>query len=619
MRRIACSVAGCFLVVCAGQATPPQTTTPQFGTTTDLVVLDVSVLDKNRRPIRGLTASDFTITDRGQPQTVTSFAAVDVPDPPAMTAQWMREARFDVQNNRAADGRLFVLYMDDRGAGSLGIQATRDAASAFIDHLAPGDLAAVVFPNRYQNSQEFTNDRVRLRAAVAKYDVFYGPMTAIRGLRDLERALAAVPHRQKIIVYFGPGQEFDPLILARIVRLTEDTGSNDMVMSAAQRDFDDMIALYNEARRANVVIYAVDMNGLSNHHPASTLLREFMQIISGNTGGQAILNTNEPAHELERVFAENGSYYLLGYQPADARAEGRFRRIAVKVNRPDVIVRARTGYMEPRANAQPTPAPVGQALSALVPKSDLPVRLHASALSAGVAGKGTVALTMGVDLAARDAPATEHVDIGFSIFDDEGKMQASETRGVAVSPTTAAGSTFTCQILARVDLRPGHYDVRVSAHSQERGVSGSVFGDVVVPDFSKEALALSGVFIETSPAPASVPKAAFEGLIPIVPAARREFQSRDTATAYLQIYQGGRAPAGAVTVKTVVLDQRDAVIAERAETFAPDRFGAGRPAEYRFPLPLNGLAPGLYLLRIEAAAGARATVRRDVRFEVTGR
>ena len=54
--------------------------TPVFRATADLVQIDVSVLDSDRQPVRGLTAADFTILDGGIEQPVVAFAAVDLPD-----------------------------------------------------------------------------------------------------------------------------------------------------------------------------------------------------------------------------------------------------------------------------------------------------------------------------------------------------------------------------------------------------------------------------------------------------------------------------------------------------------------------------------------------------------
>src|SRR5688572_474364 len=79
-------------------AQSPQPTDPQqiFRTGVDLVRLDVSVLDKNRQPIHGLRAEDFTVLEDGKPQPVVAFAAVDIPSPPPAASGWMRDIGSDV-------------------------------------------------------------------------------------------------------------------------------------------------------------------------------------------------------------------------------------------------------------------------------------------------------------------------------------------------------------------------------------------------------------------------------------------------------------------------------------------------------------------------------------------
>jgi hypothetical protein len=73
------------------QGQPPPAPTPaQFRSSVDIVHLDVSVLDRDRRPVRGLRPDDFTILENGQRQQIAVFTAVDIPDPPATSAPWVR-------------------------------------------------------------------------------------------------------------------------------------------------------------------------------------------------------------------------------------------------------------------------------------------------------------------------------------------------------------------------------------------------------------------------------------------------------------------------------------------------------------------------------------------------
>ena len=79
--------------VAVPQAQSPQPI-PRFRTGVEGVVVDVSVLDKDRRPVRGLTAADFTVTEDGKPQSITAFTAVDMPDVvQTPSAPWVRDVR----------------------------------------------------------------------------------------------------------------------------------------------------------------------------------------------------------------------------------------------------------------------------------------------------------------------------------------------------------------------------------------------------------------------------------------------------------------------------------------------------------------------------------------------
>ena len=148
MRR----VLACLLVVLApahSDAQSPQTSDPQqtFRTGVDLVRLDVSVLDKNRQPIHGLRAEDFTVLEDGKPQPVVAFAAVDIPSPPPVAAEWMRQVGSDVTTNQLDLRRIVVIVMDDgMTSPDDGVpNAAKLIARGVIDRLGPNDLAAVVF------------------------------------------------------------------------------------------------------------------------------------------------------------------------------------------------------------------------------------------------------------------------------------------------------------------------------------------------------------------------------------------------------------------------------------------------------------------------------------------
>jgi VWFA-related protein len=75
--------------------------------------------------------------------------------------------------------------------------------------------------------------------------------------------------------------------------------------------------------------------------------RDMLRTIADNTGGRAFMNTNEFTTGVTQILRETGAFYLIGYQSSNRAADGRFRRISVRVNRPTVTVRTRAGYYAP--------------------------------------------------------------------------------------------------------------------------------------------------------------------------------------------------------------------------------------------------------------------------------
>ncbi len=144
-----------------------------------------------------------------------------------------------------------------------------------------------------------------------------------------------------------------------------------------------------------------------------------------------------------------------------------------------------------------------------------------------------------------------------------------------------------------------------------------MYAEVEVPDFANAPLSLSGLMMEAIPADATAPPGAFDALVPVVPTSSRAFRQLQQVTAYLRIYQGGKAPLGTVAVTARMRDRTDKVIGEGTETLGPDRFYvAGRAADYRFPIPVERLPPGPYLLTLDVALGP-VTATRQVQFTIT--
>lgn len=120
--------------------------------------------------------------------------------------------------------------------------------------------------------------------------------------------------------------------------------------------------LSHRANRANVTFYAVDPRGLAAFDDSIGPLRPATPVqdlrrlaarqgglreLAANTDGAVVLNTNDVKGGMARIMTDLNAYYLMRYYSSNTNLDGRFRRITVRVSRPGVRVRARTGYLAP--------------------------------------------------------------------------------------------------------------------------------------------------------------------------------------------------------------------------------------------------------------------------------
>jgi VWFA-related protein len=667
----------------ASRQVVPQST-PSFKAGVELLVLDVSVLDDKRQPVRGLTAADFTILEDGKPQVVASFSAVDLPDPlteGTVTAPWVRRVAPDVQRNTdIKDRRIVVIVMDDATPmPAPDVMSARASARQVVDALGPNDLASVVYALNRRSGQEFTADRARLLAAVErfsgaiegggvdekgawwpfmpfdKYNVASIGLyqNTLRLLRGLAEDLAALPERRKALVFVSVGLPIEG------VGVDVSTASSGNVGGAeGLRDvWQSVQASLDAARRANVTIYGLDPGGLrapgtvitpaarpdvaapspggvntaepSGLHPGRPN-QEFLKTVSEETGGFAITDTNGPAPQIQQILRENGSYYLLGYAPSNTRAQGRYRRIEVKVNRPDVTVRTRQGYFEAKPatakKAAASPPDTSGAALGILPKTDLPLSLAVAPFALPGQRNAALAIVVRVEEPApkQAAQISEDVEVRVAAYAPTGDRRGQVNRIFPVSIKTSGRSgVLRFDLPLRLDLPSGRYHLRVSAQRKPGksdieaagGREGSVYTDVDVPDFGKETLALSGVVLTTplSRGPASLETLA--SILPAMPTTTRDFAQQDVVTGFLRVYQGGDGPLVPAGLAVTIEDATGESVTVSSETLGAERFGKGRAADVRFDVPLAKLSPGPYLLHIQAVAG-RATRTREIRLTV---
>jgi hypothetical protein len=379
-----------------------------------------------------------------------------------------------------------------------------------------------------------------------------------------------------------------------------------------------LIALMHTARLGNVNVYVLTLGGVD---------KDFPQMLSNNTGGFAPGGANDYTVAIDGILRSNSSYYLIGYQATNPKPDRRFRRVEVKVNRPDVDVIARNGYFA-ESVTEPKPGEAGkpdaaaktvrQALASLLPSGDLPMQVATAVLrQADGKGTATAAIILGIrqTLGTRAEPFTETVDVHVEAFTVDGDSRGSRkfTTRVAVKP--GVGGPVGYEVLAAMNLQPGRYQLRLGARTASDGRVGSVFTDLVIPDFERAPVTLAAPLFSTVPSIPSAPRRTFETLLLADPTSLREFPRTMRVSASIQILLRRDLQSGGGTPRRLtasIVNERDEVVFTQEVDIL--RIATERQALVTLDLPVVRLTPGAYLLTftVDTPAG----LRRDVRFSV---
>jgi VWFA-related protein len=659
----------------AGRAQQPVPQPPAtFQSGVDVVQVDVSVLDKDRRPVRGLSREAFTLLEDGKPRPIIAFTSVDLSEREASPARasWVRDVPPDVTTNTTRpEGRLVVIMFDWSIRFADQVLAKRIATAA-VDALGPDDLAAVVFSSGFGNAgtpQNFTADRARLLAsinrpwAVALHNPPKGgpghdprndnlvmiddPEGYVSGdclcracvpetIARVADAVRDVRGRRKMLIFIGTYFRAEESLQGPVsrqggvggfLRGPEITPVRPGVCSAPLQDAREKMV--RAASLANLTIQTFDPVGLetSGNSPLGGSTegqrerREGLAVPADLTGGRTVMNTETPEAFMPAVFAESGSYYLLAFAPAEPQANGKLHKIQVKVDRPGVNVRARSGYLAGPARPTDRRPTIGSpetvaALQGVVPRGDVPLSVSVAPFAMPGRKESAIAIVLGArqQVPADRSGTTAPVKVLAAAFGWDGRSADSEDQTVGMTWRPDASGSSRYEVVSRLTLKPGRYEVRVALDAGPNQ-SGSVYTFVDVPDFAKQPLSLSGLVLAVTPAVPSAGRDAFANLLPVVPTAQRELARTDRASAFLQVYQDAdRLPLPA-SVTARIIDTSDRIMLDQVTQLSADQFADQHAADYRLDLPVERLERGEYLLTIEATQN-KNTARRGVRFTV---
>lgn len=426
-------------------------------------------------------------------------------------------------------------------------------------------------------------------------------------LRSLERAIGALAG--------GRGR--------RSVVLVSDGFIQDNKLTEYQR-------VREAARRSNAVLYFLDARGVQVREiggpdlptppdPSYNSLELEYQAAAGagaaalalDTGGFMISNTNDLAGGLGRLTRESRTFYLLGYEPADKRQDGRFRKIQVEVRRPGAVVHARKGYYaaggketatspaeKPRPGS-PDPAMV-RAVDGITPERGIPLRMAAYVLGAAAEGRATVLLTAEADPEAlgfesADGLLKGALDTRSTVAARDASVVGSRERLVdlALRPEVRAQmATKWVPVNHAYELAPGRYQASLAVRDKRSGRIGSVRQTFDVPD-------PRGLRLTTPVLTDTLQRGATAEDPPIpVPIARRTFAAGARLVCTFAVEGARRTDEAPARVAiTYEVRRRDGTVVTRTEPtpLKPDPQGV---LTSRFALTLN--RPGAYEIHLKA-------------------
>jgi Ca-activated chloride channel family protein len=200
------------------------------------------------------------------------------------------------------------------------------AAGNFVRRLKPNDIAQVIdFNIRPNVRQTFTGNQADLLAAIDRIPVggatslYNAVYVALKELRKV-RAVTEQDIRRQALVVFSDGEDTSSLI-----------------------DFDEVVA---EAKRSDPSIYAIALRGADTKEKGFREAEHVMRTLALETGGRSFFPAK--IDDLNDVYAqiadELASQYTIGYTSKNPRRDGAWRRIDVRVTRPNATARSKRGY-----------------------------------------------------------------------------------------------------------------------------------------------------------------------------------------------------------------------------------------------------------------------------------
>ncbi len=640
----------------------------------DLVLTNVVVRDKKTgEVVRGLTQKDFTILENGKQQQISSFDFESVDQATPLNEATISglagagKSIFNAKNGIARpeelrNRRLIVMFFDLTSMQPEDIERSVDAAKNYINkQMQPADIVSVVsLQDTLSLDQDFTQNKQLLLNAVTKYggDAGQGFQSgATSTTNQVEDTTSFTADESEYNDINTDRELFAISSISKSLAYINEKKSMLYFSGGIQRDGIEnqasLRAAINSAVRANLSIYSVDTRGLqaisplgdastgslrgANSYNGAALqnnldsnfnTQEVMATLSSDTGGKSFFDSNDFSPAFERVQRDTSAYYIIGFRSSDARKDGRYRRLTIKINRSDVKMEYRPGYYAPadykHSNREDRERQLEDELASDLPATDVAVYLEALyfrtdethyfvPVSIVVPGS-QIPFVKGGD---KDKAT---LDIIGQVKDPAGHMigQARETVKLSIDQAQQVRQK-NVQYSTGFNLPIGKYHLKFVVRENETGRMGSFEADINVPDQRKAPLKMSSVVLASQRIPA--PKKTdnpldYDGqqLVPNLPHVFRQDQHlyflyevyapSHPAAAGSNAAKPDKTPAksanGPVRVLTSIEFLNGGTKSFETPLIEANSINIpGRDAvAFQFDVPLNGLKPGLYTCQV---------------------
>jgi VWFA-related protein len=536
-----------------------------FSINTNVVVVNVSVLDRDGKPIPNLTRDDFQLYEDGKPQKIQAVDYQNLSNAVLPAREQLRtrpvqeEQRPQPAPTRAGsqlasqyqNRRLIVFFFDFSSMQPAEQMRAKKAATQFLNsQMTASDMVAIMaYGAELKTVQDFTSDRELLLAAIdsfrigessenatvadegadsqdlsgqfvadeTEFNIFNADLK-LAALQDAARTLGQYPEK-KALVYISSGIQKNGVDNQSQLRAT-----------------------VNTAVRANVSFYPIDARGLSALVPGGDVTQqgavgnelysgagqrsmrenfvnqqETLVTLAADTGGKALLDSNDLTDGIRQVQEDVRSYYVLSYVSSNSAQDGRYRRIQVKLSPQLATLKAklnyRQGYYAPatfaRMASEDKEAQLSEAMLSDNPVTDLPVAVEVdyfrlakdkyfAPISVKVPGSALV-------FHGKGAKQATELDFIADVLDARNRSAATVRDTIPLKVSSGvAGQVIqrSVQYDTGVTLTPGSYKLHLVARENGEGKIGTFEAPFTIPDLAiDKALRVSSLVLSNQREP----------------------------------------------------------------------------------------------------------------------